>query len=573
MLVAQTTGQAEKLMEAARHKEVMDGDLKAAIEQYRKIVAQFAKQPEIAARALFQLGQCQETLGQAEASKSYERIVREYAGAQQYAAAARARLAALGGDGSAGQQTTRAVWTGPNADGNESSVSRDGRFITFPDWDTGNLGLHDVVTGADRLLTNTAIWKRGESAFAEVSAISRDGKQVAYAWYDDKLDGRYELRVLRLNGDSRPRRMFENSNVGYLEPRDWSPDGKWIATTLWEGTTIWNRKIQQIGLISVQDGSLRVLKCGTDNLFIGGFSSDGRYVVYTRGKQSYIISADAKSEVPLLSGTSSAENPVWTPDGSRIVFVSDRSGSAGLWSVRVADGKPLGEPELLKADFSHTWAMGFARDGSLFYEARLNLTDIYVAGLDPATGKLTSEPKRINQLATNSFGRVAWLPDGNSLSFWNKDSVGALVEHNLATGEEREIWGGKSGRRGTGYTGWFPDRTIMRWDRSQSKGKAWIFRREDSTTGEAQGTWTIPVPDVGGNPVFSPDLMTMYFWQQDSKVPCQEANARTSCSRIISKQAGIAKSSESRQGGSGTHQFLTMADTWPSSQGTGMSAS
>src|SRR5689334_25011012 len=102
MFGADTTAQAEKLLESAHHKEVMEGDLKGAVEQYRKIAAQFAKQPEIAARALFQLGQCQEKLGQAEARKSYERIVREYSGSGQYASAARARLVALSGDAAPG---------------------------------------------------------------------------------------------------------------------------------------------------------------------------------------------------------------------------------------------------------------------------------------------------------------------------------------------------------------------------------------------------------------------------------------------------------------------------------------
>src|ERR1019366_8811872 len=122
------------------------------------------------------------------------------------------------------------------------------------------------------------------------------------------------------------------------------------------------------------DGSLRVLKSGTDSLIMWSFSSDGKYVVYTRGtgnvRRAYIISADGKSDVPLLPGSSSSRTPVWTPDGSRIVFVSDRSGSPGLWSVRVTDGKPLGEPELLAPSFDAD-AMRFARDGSLFYEVRV----------------------------------------------------------------------------------------------------------------------------------------------------------------------------------------------------------
>ncbi|MBK7931236.1 MAG: tetratricopeptide repeat protein [Bryobacterales bacterium] len=76
---------AGKELEAAMHKEVVQGDLKGAAEQYRRIATQYAKQPGIAARALYQLGQCQEKLGQAEARKSYERVVKEYGASGQYA--------------------------------------------------------------------------------------------------------------------------------------------------------------------------------------------------------------------------------------------------------------------------------------------------------------------------------------------------------------------------------------------------------------------------------------------------------------------------------------------------------
>ena len=219
------------------------------------------------------------------------------------------------------------------------------------------------------------------------------------------------------------------------------------------------------------------------------------------------------------------------PDNSRVVFVSDRSGTPGLWSIRVKDGKPSGEPELLKADFGHAEAMRFTRDGSLFYEVRLNLSDIYVAELDPATGKLTSAPKRINQRVGNSWGRVAWLPDSKSLSFWNRDPNSALVEHALATGEEREIWGGKTGHPGRGYTGWFPDgRTLMAGGGRPPDGQPMVFRRVDSRTGEEQANWK-----VGGLPLgatiagYSPDLMTMYYSRKDETIPCD----RNRCTYVM----------------------------------------
>ncbi len=173
MLGAQTTAQAEKLLESARHKEVMEGDLKAAIEQYRKIAAQFAKQPEIAAKALLQMGQCQEKLGQAEARKSYERIVREYASAQEYVSAARARLAALGGGGVAGRDQLRNRLLLDRAPVEVWHASSDGRWISYPDTKTGDLAIRDLVSGEERRLTNRGV---PEKNVATGSVVSYDGK-------------------------------------------------------------------------------------------------------------------------------------------------------------------------------------------------------------------------------------------------------------------------------------------------------------------------------------------------------------------------------------------------------------
>ena len=174
-VLAQTTQQAEKLLEAARHKEVMEGDLKSAAEQYRKIASQFAKQRDVAARALYQLGQCQEKLGQEEARKSYERVVREYGGSQQFAAAARARLAAMGSSRSATEVSNRLVWD--DAIDTWGRVSADGRYLSFVDWSSGDLAVRDLTTGQNRRVTNKGGYEKALGE-AEGNVISPDASRM-----------------------------------------------------------------------------------------------------------------------------------------------------------------------------------------------------------------------------------------------------------------------------------------------------------------------------------------------------------------------------------------------------------
>jgi hypothetical protein len=90
----------EGQLEAATYREVVVGDLKGAIEQYRAVLGlernpQGAKARSIAARALFQMGQCYEKSGRrTEAQAVYARLLSEFADQTEFSAQARAHLAA-----------------------------------------------------------------------------------------------------------------------------------------------------------------------------------------------------------------------------------------------------------------------------------------------------------------------------------------------------------------------------------------------------------------------------------------------------------------------------------------------
>ena len=93
LAMAQKPDPAQVLLEAAKKKEVVDGDLKAAIKQYGDIVAKYGKSDRAAsATALVRMAECHTKLGDTDARKIYERVVRDYSDQKEAVTTARARI-------------------------------------------------------------------------------------------------------------------------------------------------------------------------------------------------------------------------------------------------------------------------------------------------------------------------------------------------------------------------------------------------------------------------------------------------------------------------------------------------
>jgi len=72
----------------------------------------------------------------------------------------------------------------------------------------------------------------------------------------------------------------------------------------------------------------------------------------------FIAASDGSDEHPFLSSPDSDYDPVWAPDGSSIVFTSDRAGSADLYRVK-PDGSGL---ERLTTDPAYDDQAAFSPD-------------------------------------------------------------------------------------------------------------------------------------------------------------------------------------------------------------------
>jgi Tol biopolymer transport system component len=447
---AQKPDTAETLLQGAIKKEVVDGDLAAAIEGYKKALAAAKANRAVAAKALYQLGECYRKQGDAQARRMFERVIKDYSD-QPVAREARARLAALGG-GTGSGVTYRQVWSGPKVE-HGGTISPDGRYLSYVDWETGDLALHEFATNSERRLTNKGTWAQSVD-FAEGSAISRDGKQVAYAWYNSK-DRRYELRLVSLqtSGLPEPRRLLENDDVLWIAPKDWSPDGSCIAVVLQRKD---QRKDQssQIGLVSTSDGSLRVLKTTQYGAQEMWFSPDGKYlgldlvpggVARNAERDVIVIAVDGSGESKAVENPGQDVMMGWSPDGRHLLFASDRTGSMGLWSIAMAGGKPHGMPKLLRPDIAPE-SLGVASSGALYTGSLLSDRDIHVAALDFDTGKLLSPPVRPVQTFIGHNSQPDWSPDGKYLAYiavrnhhnpWGGDRV--LAVRSVETGQVRQL--------------------------------------------------------------------------------------------------------------------------------------
>ena len=442
----------EAELQRAIQRETATGDVKKAIAEYQAILERATRPPrnrEVAAKTLLRIAEAHQLQGQLEARRWYEQLVKEYSDLPQ-AAVARAALSRAPTGASERRTAHRSVWTVVEGGDVYGKVAPDGRYLPYTNWDeSGDLFLHDFTTGTNRRLTTLASKASPKgNEWAEEAAFSRDSRQLAFAW---GVDNRYQLRVVSVDptGIPRHRVLVDSPDIKWIWPEDWTPDGKRIIAGVQrvDGTA-------QVVAVSTTDGSVTVFRSLDWRGFMRmALSPDGRHLAYDlRGAETnrhdvFLLDLEATREVVAVQHVANDQLLGWSPDGDRLLFSSDRTGSTAIWSVGFTKGRISGTPQLLRSDVGALKAVGLASSGTLYTQTwgRPEGADIKLATVDFESGAFTAAPSDLDQAEGFSSTSPRWSQDGRFLAFAAHRGVLPATEdrvlriRSMETGATREL--------------------------------------------------------------------------------------------------------------------------------------
>jgi Tol biopolymer transport system component len=307
------------------------------------------------------------------------------------------------------------------------------------------------------------------------------------------------------------------SSVGYHP--SWSPDGKEIVVSSFgrDEPTVRPAPGSRLAVINVATGAQRdLLKLEAS---FPTWSPNGHRIAYwfytgTFGRRD-IATVPAGGGEPVVVAKDFAVsnwNPVWSPDGKYLYFVSSKAGNMNFWRVKIDEmtGQALREPEAVITPSKYSRHLSFSRDGSrLLYAQTNNRSNIQGVELDPQTRKTIGEAMWITQ-GDRQISRAELSHDGTRFVMrLNKPTQEDIVTVSRDGRDWRDVTNDESFER---YVRWSPDggRLAFGSDRNGG-GQVWICNSDGTNLRQITTSQTDEAST--GFPVWSPtgDRLAVYF--------------------------------------------------------------
>ncbi len=360
-----------------------------------------------------------------------------------------------------------------NLEGRESfpSLSPDGRSLLYVKSADGNADIYLQRVGGGNPLNLTHDFPGDDTQ----PAYSPDGQQIAFR--SDREGG--GLFVMGATGES-VRRL---TSGGYNP--SWSPDGRKIVfATEGVANPSERRQTSQLWIVDVATEEKRLLSPG--DAVQPSWSPHGQRIAYwgiPNGKAKRIlwtVSAAGGSPVPVIDDGHVNWDPVWSPDGRDLYYVSDRSGSMNVWRIPLdeASGRVQGEPRAITTSSQPLGLLSLSRDGRQIAYATDELkSNLERWPLDPSAMRVEGKIQPVTQ-GSRAVRTADVSPDGQWVAFYTLFPQEDLFVARADGSGERQLTNDPAKDR---VPQWLPDssRILFYSNRSGSYG-AWTIRADGS---------------------------------------------------------------------------------------------
>ena len=165
-------------------------------------------------------------------------------------------------------------------------------------------------------------------------------------------------------------------------------------------------------------------------------SPDGKQVAFSYKGDIWVVPATGGRALQITSNPAFDSDPVWTPDGTQIVFSSTREGSKDIWRTSSQGGKPVRLTNYPGAEIPKA----VRSDGSVVFTASLQ-ADVQWGGFPGDTQVYTvgADGGRPQLLSSVTMSELSVRPDGAILYEDYKGYEDPLRKHHTSS-VTRDIW-------------------------------------------------------------------------------------------------------------------------------------
>lgn len=298
----------------------------------------------------------------------------------------------------------------------DPQVSPDGRWIAY------------TVTVMDREADKlrTAIWMVDWEGAQDLRVTNGPDSDTSPRWSPDgkylaflsarPADGPAQIWLLdRRGGEAMPLTSVKAEIRGY----EWSPDGKRLALVL-------RNAAKETGEADAADKAKAPKPIVIDRY---QFKQDYEgYLTASSRDRLYLFEVESRKLEPLTAAQDVDEgDPAWSPDGSRLAFVSNRAPDpdrTGTDDIFIVEPRAGAEPRhLLTIDRPGAQQLAWSPDGRTLaflqgFGSKLNFYGHERLGVVPAAG---GEPRLLTAKLDRRVTQPEFLPDGSGLTFLVED--------------------------------------------------------------------------------------------------------------------------------------------------------